>query len=68
MPRVPRLCVMRVHLYGFQRFQAILLVSVVEFGLNRNQRPNLRSYPRNPTYLLQGLLTIGRNNNAEGNG
>ena len=42
------------------------LISVVRFGSQSNSRLNLSSYPRNPTYLLHGLLTIGRNNNGDG--
>jgi hypothetical protein len=66
MPRDMRLCVMRVHLCGFRRFQALLRVSVVRFDSQSNPRLNLSSYPHNPRYSLPGLLTIGRNNNAEG--
>jgi hypothetical protein len=60
--RSTRLCVMRVHFCGFRRFQALLRLSVVRFGLQGNPRLNLSSYPRNPRYSLRGLLTIGRNN------
>jgi hypothetical protein len=66
MPRSTRLCVIGAHLCGFRRFQALLRVSVVRFDSQSNSRLNLSSYPRNTRYSLPRLLTIGRNNNAEG--